>query len=92
MPFTRMKYPQQRFAARKKLQSQLAGAHARLGVRVLGTITGAMGEHRRDRDPATPDSLPPEIKLWSSLTGWPNQQAAEARVGRERRLVLLLLP
>ncbi|CAN0556113.1 unnamed protein product, partial [Laminaria digitata] len=54
----------QRFATGKKVQPQLAGAHARLSVHVLGILNHAMGEHRPNRDSATPNSLLRAIKLW----------------------------
>ncbi|CAN0588402.1 unnamed protein product, partial [Laminaria digitata] len=42
----------------------LAGAHARLSVHVLGILNHATGEHRPNRDSATPNSLLRAIKLW----------------------------
>ena len=54
----------QRFETVKKMQQQLAGAHARLCVHVLGILNHAMGEHRPNRDSATPNSLLRAIKLW----------------------------
>ncbi|CAN0584433.1 unnamed protein product, partial [Laminaria digitata] len=53
----------QRFATGKKVQPQLAGAHARLSVHVLGILNHDMGEHRPNRDSATPNSLLRAIKL-----------------------------
>ena len=56
---------QQRFATGKKVQPQLAGAHARLCVHVLGMLHhAAMGGHRPNRDSETPNSLLRVIKLW----------------------------
>ena len=46
-----------RFATGKKLQPQLTSAHALLDVHVLGILDHAMGEHRPNRDSATPNSL-----------------------------------
>ena len=54
----------QRFATGTTAQPQLAGAHARLSVHILGILNHAMGEHRLNRDSATPDSLLRAIKLW----------------------------
>ena len=45
------------------MQPQLAGAHARLGVHVLGILNHAMVEHWPNRDSATPNSLPRAIKV-----------------------------
>ena len=49
---------------RKKVQSQLAGAHARLVVHVLGILNHALREYTPIRDSATPNSLLGAIKLW----------------------------
>ena len=46
------------------MQPQLAGAHARLSVHVLGVLNHAIGDHRPNRDSATPNSLLRVIKLW----------------------------
>ena len=55
---------EQRFATEKIVQPQLAGAHAHLSVHVLGVLNHALGEHRSNRDSATPNSLLQAIKLW----------------------------
>ena len=47
----------QRFATGKKVPPQLAGAHARLRIHVLGILNHATGEHRPNRDSVTPNSL-----------------------------------
>ena len=57
----------QRFAPEGKVQQQLARAHARLSVYVLGILNHLVGEHRRHATPA-------------SLTGRPDQEATEVRV------------
>ena len=46
-----LKYLQQRVAAEKIVQPQLACAHARLSVQVLGILHHALGEH-----PVEPDT------------------------------------
>ena len=48
---------QQRFATGKNVQLQLAEAHARISAHVLGILNHAMGEHRPNRESATPNSL-----------------------------------
>ena len=47
---------EQRLTTREKMQPQLAGAHARLSVDVLGIVNHAMGEHRPNRDSTMPNS------------------------------------
>ena len=42
----------------------MAGAHAGLSVHVLGILNHGIGEHRPNRDSATPKSLLGAIKLW----------------------------
>ena len=54
---------QQRLATGKKVQPQLAGAHARTSVYVLGILNHAKGEHRPNRESPTPKSLLRAIKL-----------------------------
>ena len=54
----------QRFTIGKKVQPQLADAQALLSVHVLDILNHAMGEHRSNRDSATPNSLLRVIKLW----------------------------
>ena len=53
----------QRLATAKKWQPQLAGAHVRLNVHMLGILNHAMREHRPNRDSTTPNSLLRAIKL-----------------------------
>ena len=60
---------QKRFATGKKVQPQLAGAHARISVHVLGIFNHPMGEHRPNQDSATPNSLLRVIKLWYIMPG-----------------------
>ena len=54
----------QRLATRRKGQPQLAAAHARLSVHVLGILNHVMGEHRPNRDSATPNLLLRAITFW----------------------------
>ena len=56
----------QRFATGKKVQPQLASAHARVSIHVLGILNHAMGEHRPNRDSVTPNSLLRAIQLYST--------------------------
>ena len=47
-----------------KVQTPLAGEHARLSVHVLGILNRAMGENRPKRDSTTPNSLLRTYKFW----------------------------
>ena len=87
----------QRFATGEKVQLQLAEAHARLSVHVLGILNHVMGEHRPNRDSATPNSLLRAIKLWyimpallHSLDGRITRRQRFALVEREDIVFLLL--
>ena len=82
---------------REKVQPHLAGAHARISVHVLNILNHAMGEHRPNRDSATPNSLPRAIKLWylmpallHSPDGWIKKRQRFALV--ESGDIVLLLP
>ena len=46
------------------MQPQLAGAHARLSVHVLGILNHVTGDHGTNRDSSTSNSLLRAIKLW----------------------------
>ena len=77
----------QRFATGKKVQPQLAGAHARLSVHVLGILNHAMGEHRPNRDSATPNSLLRAIKLWYLMPAL--LHSPDGRIKRRQRFALV---
>ena len=55
---------QQRFVTGEKLQLQLAGAHARVSIHVVGMLNHTMGEHRPNRESVTPNSFLRAIELW----------------------------
>ena len=87
----------QRLATGKKVQPQLAGAHARLSVHVLGVLNHAMGEHQPNRDSTTPNSLLRAIKLWYPMPAL--LYSPDGRIKRRQRFALaksvgivLLLP
>ena len=72
-----------------KLQPKLATVHAKLFTRVLGLLDHALGEHRRNRQSETPNSLLRAIKLWNIMPALLHSQdgreaAREVRVGRTR--------
>ena len=77
----------QRFAAGKTVQPQLAGAHTRLSVRVLGILNHAMGEHRPNRDPAIPNSLLRATKLWYLMPVL--LHSPDGQIKRRQRFVLV---
>ena len=80
----------QRFATGKEVKPELAGAHARLSIHVLGILNHTMREHRPNRDSVTPNSLVRAIKLRYLMpallhsAGRSDQEATEVGVGRER--------
>ena len=68
----------------------MAGAHARLRVHILGNINQTLGDHRPNRDLATPNSLMRAIKLGyilpallQSPNGGTEKEATEVCVGRQ---------
>ena len=77
----------QRFATGKTVQLQLAGAHARLSVHVLGILNHAMGEHRPNRDSATPSSLLRAIKIWCLMPAL--LHSPDGRMKRRQRFALV---
>ena len=87
----------QRLATGKKMQPQLAGAHARLCVHVLGISSHAMGEHRPNGNSVTPNSFLRAIKLWYLMPAL--LHSPECRIKRRQRFpvvesgnVVLLFP
>ena len=79
---------QQRFATGKKVQPQLAKAHAGTSVHLLGILNHPMGEHRPNRVSATPISILRVITIWyimmSMLHSRQDQEATEVCVGESR--------
>ena len=69
------------------MQPQLAGAQARLSVHTLVILNHAMGEHRPNRDPATPNSLLRAIKLWYLIPAL--LQSPDGRIKRRQRFALV---
>ena len=87
----------QRFATGKKLQPQLSGAHVRLSGHILGIRTMLLGEHRPNRDSATPISLLRAIKLWYLMPAL--LHSPDGRIKRRQKFplvgsgdIVLLLP
>ena len=77
----------QRFATGKKVQPQLAGAHARLSIHVLGILNHAMGEQRPHRASVTPNSLLRAIKLWYLMPAL--LYSPDGRIKRRQRFALV---
>lgn len=77
----------QRFATGKKVQPQMAEAHARLSVHVLGILNHAMREHRSSRDSATPNSLLRATKLWYIMPTL--LHSPDGRIKRQQRFALV---
>lgn len=68
------------------MQPQLAGAHAFLSVHVFVVLNQAMGEHRPNRDPATPNSF-----LWSIKLGYIMPTLLYSPDGRTKRRTRFVL-
>ena len=78
---------QQRFETGKKVQPQLAGAHACISVHVLGIFNHAMGAHWPNRDSATPNSILRAIKLWYIMPAL--LHSPDGRIKRRQRFALV---
>ena len=81
---------EQRLANGEKVQPQLAGAHARLSIHVLGILTHALGEHRPKPGLGDTELAPGGDGAVVSqasptpLSGRPVQATTEVRVAGER--------
>ena len=60
---------------------------ARLSVHVLGILNHAMGEHRPNRDSATPNSLLRAIKLWYLMPAL--LHSPDGRIKKRQRFALV---
>ena len=71
----------------KKVQPQLAGAHARLRVHVVGILNHALGEHRSNWDSTTPNSLLRALQLWYLMPAL--LHSPDGRIKRQHRFALV---
>ena len=78
---------QQRFATGEKVQPQLAGAHARVIVHVLGILNHAMGKHRSNWNSASPNSLLRGIRLRYIMPAL--LHSPDGRIKRRQRFALV---
>ena len=69
------------------MQPQLTGAHARISVHVRGILNHAMGEHRPNRESATPNSLLRTIELWYIMPAL--LHSPDGRIKRRERFALV---
>ena len=69
------------------MHPQLAGAHACKSVHVLGILNHTMGEHRPNRDSATPNSLLRTIMLWYIMPAL--LHLPDGRIKRRQRFALV---
>ena len=86
MPFSWVIYSNASQPA-KKVRPQLGGAHVRLSVHVPGILDHGTGEHRPNRDSATPDSLMRAIKLWYIMPAL--LHSPDGRIKRRQRFALV---